>query len=126
MPTTTRPLTDAQWIRLQPYLHAVPAYTWAMPSAAIFLGRRGAGSPVRAPLGASGRPSRGLWARRMPSMQDGPGAVRRAAGQHSRARARECPPPPNKESDPALGRSRGGFSLKVHRLSDRRGRRACA
>ena len=32
------------------------------------------------------------------------------------------PPPPNQESDPARGRSRGGFSTKVHRLSDRRGR----
>ena len=30
--------------------------------------------------------------------------------------------PPNEESDPVLGRSRGGFSTKVHRMSDRRGR----
>ena len=32
---------------------------------------------------------------------------------------------PQKESDPALGCSRGGFSTKVHRLSDRRGRPLC-
>ena len=32
---------------------------------------------------------------------------------------------PQKESDPALGCSRGGFSTKVHGLSDRRGRPLC-
>ena len=30
--------------------------------------------------------------------------------------------PPNKGTDPALGRSRGGFGTQIHILADRRGR----
>ena len=30
--------------------------------------------------------------------------------------------PPNQGTDPALGRSRGGFGTQIHRRADRRGR----
>ena len=51
------------------------------------------------------------------------GSVRRAAGQHSRARARERGGrTQNKGTDLALGRRRGGFSTQIHVLADRRGR----
>ena len=50
-------------------------------------------------------------------------SVRRAVGQHGRARARERGGrAQNKEAESALGRSRGGFHTKIHVLADRRGR----
>ena len=67
---------------------------------------------------------RGLWARLMPSVQADPdlSAVRLDSTiVRAHVSAVGALPSP-KEADPALGRSRGGFSPKVHRMSDRRGR----
>ena len=78
-------------------------------------GQSGTGLP---PLGRLVRPGApdGLPAGRA-------GSVRRAVGQHDRARARERGGrTQNQGTDPALGRSRGGFGTQIHRLADRRGR----
>lgn len=66
---------------------------------------------------------RGIWARLMPSLQDDPNLS--AVSLDSpivRACVSAAGVPRKKEPDPALSRSRGGFSTKVHRVSDRRGR----
>ena len=39
-----------------------------------------------------------------------------------RAHASAAGAPQNREADPALGRSRGGFGTQIHVLTDRRGR----
>ena len=66
------------------------------------------------------RYDRGGWPRRMASSRSR--SVRRAAGQHHRARTRGRQALPKKESAPALGHNRGGFSAQIHSLADRQGR----
>ena len=58
---------------------------------------------------------------------DRAGTVRGALGQHSRARTHvsAAGAPQKKGRDPALGRSRGGFSSQIHSLADPRGRPLC-
>ena len=51
MPTATRPLTDAQWICLQPYLHACPSLIRGPCRLQLsFYGSGGLDSPCEHPL----------------------------------------------------------------------------
>ena len=122
MSTATRPLTDAQWTRLQP----LPFY-----GGGVWITRAGAPWPVADPvremeLGVSAvcglvRPRH--LAHLMHSVQADPDlSAVLLDSTIVRAHVRAVGAPRNQELDPALGRSRGGFSTKVHRMSDRRGR----
>ncbi len=117
----------------------VLAYTQEMKRIISFFRARCAGWRGRVPLGVdcpprTGKGTRSIAAGRLVragrlAASDGLpagqfGAVRGTAGQHGRARARVrggCAP--KKGRDPALGRSRAGFSTQIHILADQRGLR---
>ena len=139
MPTATRPLTNAQWTRLQPYWRACPdiyvghaVRSRLLVEAGVWIAR--AVAPWRQWPAKYGKWNsvyrryaawydRGLWARLRPFAQDDPDlSAVRLDSTMVRAHVSAVGAPSNQGPDPARGRSRGGFGTKVHRMSDRRSR----
>ena len=132
-------MTDAQWHCIHAFLGTCPDIRVGKEThCRLFVeaarGRARMGAPLApvarqvrpgelglSPLGPRVRPGRLAAPDSLPAGRSG--SVRRAAGQHPRARARERGgAPPNPGTDHALGRSRGGFGTQIHILADRRGR----
>ena len=66
---------------------------------------------------------RGVWSRLMASLQtDADLSAGLLDSTVVRAHVSAAGAPKNQETDPAFGRSRGGFSTQIHILADRRGR----
>ena len=135
-------LTDAQWLCIRPFLRACPgiyvgnetrcrlfmaALCWMARSGASW--RRlpadyGKGNSIdrRYARGCA----QGVWPRRMAYLRDEPDlSAVRLDSTVVRAHVSAAGAPKQKETDPALGRSRGGFGSQIHILADRRGRPLC-